>query len=153
MSNTTTKPIAGQCVFVKDYTSLMISSGGGTILINGTTYTGSYTNCVTNKPETKDGGYYIYVQAGGITSSQSYRVTAGAPVCSGPTPILLPQATFSNQPGTKVEVYNLQGKLVYSGYSENPKILKIPVQTKGIYIVRTKLENSTSTYQNRIYFY
>jgi hypothetical protein len=36
----------------------------------------------------------------------------------------------------KVEVYNLQGKLVYSAYPENPQILRIGVQTKGIYIVK-----------------
>jgi hypothetical protein len=38
---------------------------------------------------------------------------------------------------TKIEVYNLQGKLVYSSYPENPKILRIGVQTKGIYIIKT----------------
>jgi len=38
---------------------------------------------------------------------------------------------------TKIEVYNLQGKLVYSTHSENSKVLQIPVQTKGIYIVKT----------------
>ncbi|MCL2100359.1 MAG: T9SS type A sorting domain-containing protein, partial [Fibromonadales bacterium] len=37
---------------------------------------------------------------------------------------------------TKVEVYNLQGKQIYSANPENPKILKIPVQTKGVYIVQ-----------------
>jgi len=37
----------------------------------------------------------------------------------------------------KVEVYNLQGKRIYSSIPENPRILKILVQTKGIYIVKT----------------
>ncbi|MCL2100334.1 MAG: InlB B-repeat-containing protein [Fibromonadales bacterium] len=37
---------------------------------------------------------------------------------------------------TKVEVYNLQGKQIYSANPKNPKILKIPVQTKGIYVVK-----------------
>jgi hypothetical protein len=36
----------------------------------------------------------------------------------------------------KVEVYSLQGKLVYSTYPENPQILRIGVQTKGIYVVK-----------------
>jgi hypothetical protein len=121
---------------------LTTGSGGGTVLINGTACTGSYTNCATTKPEAKDGGYYIYVQTGAISSSQSYNVTAGTPVCGNPTPILLPQTSFSNIPqGIKVEVYNLQGKLVYSGYPENPSILRIGVQTKGIYIVRTTQGN------------
>jgi hypothetical protein len=37
---------------------------------------------------------------------------------------------------TKVEVYNLQGKQIYSAHPENPKILRILVQTKGIYIIK-----------------
>jgi hypothetical protein len=48
-----------------------------------------------------------------------------------------PEITFSNlPPNTKIKVYNLQGKLVYSAYPENPSILKIGVQTKGMYIVK-----------------
>jgi hypothetical protein len=39
--------------------------------------------------------------------------------------------------GAKVEVYNLQGKQVYSTHSENSKILRILVQTKGVYLVKT----------------
>jgi hypothetical protein len=41
----------------------------------------------------------------------------------------------------KVEVYNLQGKLIYSAHPENPQILRIGVQTKGMYIV--KIANQT----------
>jgi hypothetical protein len=37
----------------------------------------------------------------------------------------------------KVEVYNLQGKRIYSSIPENPQILRILVQTKGIYVVKT----------------
>jgi hypothetical protein len=36
----------------------------------------------------------------------------------------------------KVEAYNLHGKRIYSGNPENPKILKIMVQTRGIYVVK-----------------
>ena len=44
---------------------------------------------------------------------------------------------LSNLPqNAKVEVYNLQGKRIYSAHPENPKILRIGVQTKGIYIVK-----------------
>jgi len=43
---------------------------------------------------------------------------------------------LSNLPSnTKVDVYNLQGKLMYSGHSENSQILKIPVQA-GMYMVK-----------------
>jgi uncharacterized repeat protein (TIGR02543 family) len=67
------------------------------------------------------------------------------------TPIRLPQIAntpisvhatsnaiiLQNLPtNAKVEVYNLQGKRVYMGNPENPLIMKIMVQTKGIYIVK-----------------
>ncbi|MDR2583765.1 MAG: T9SS type A sorting domain-containing protein [Fibromonadaceae bacterium] len=38
-------------------------------------------------------------------------------------------------PNTNVEIYNAQGKRIYFGNSENSQI-RIPVQTKGIYIVK-----------------
>jgi len=41
----------------------------------------------------------------------------------------------------KVELYNLQGKQVYSANSGNSKILKILVQTKGLYIARVKFDS------------
>jgi hypothetical protein len=37
---------------------------------------------------------------------------------------------------TKVQIYSLQGKQIYSTNSENSQILRIPVQTKGMYIVK-----------------
>jgi len=44
---------------------------------------------------------------------------------------------LSNLPkNAKVELYNLQGKQIYSSYSENSKILRIQVQTKGVYVVK-----------------
>jgi endoglucanase len=69
----------------------------------------------------------------------------------GETPIRLPQIAsapisvhatgnsiiLQNPPqNTKVAIYNLQGKRVYMGNPENPKIMKIMVQTKGMYIVK-----------------
>jgi len=70
------------------------------------------------------------------SSSRSSSSTAGA------VPILQ-VANSATQSNAKIEVYNLQGKLIYSGYSENPKILKIPVQTKGMYIVKLKSGSET----------
>jgi hypothetical protein len=44
---------------------------------------------------------------------------------------------LSNLPkNTKVEVYDLQGKRIYSAYPVNPLILRILVQTKGMYVVK-----------------
>ena len=39
----------------------------------------------------------------------------------------------------KIELYNLQGKHIYSNNSENSQILRIPVQTKGMYLVKISL--------------
>jgi hypothetical protein len=48
---------------------------------------------------------------------------------------------LSNLPkNVKIEVYNLQGKRIYSAHPENPKILRIEVQTKGIYIIKAGTE-------------
>jgi The GLUG motif. len=44
------------------------------------------------------------------------------------------------QKNTKIEVYNLQGKRIYSAHPENPKILRIEVQTKGMYVVKAGME-------------
>jgi len=89
-------------------------------------------------------------------SAQNLTATCGTvevvePEPTDPTPIRIGNAIVNLPSNAKIEVYNLQGKLVYSGYSEKSKILKIPVQTKGVYIIRVKQGNSTSTYQNRIY--
>jgi len=47
---------------------------------------------------------------------------------------------LSNIPlNSKIDVYNLQGKHIYSTHSENSKILVIPVQTKGMYIVKVSV--------------
>ncbi|MCL2207741.1 MAG: putative Ig domain-containing protein, partial [Fibromonadales bacterium] len=70
--------------------------------------------------------------------------------CTIPTVTILPQFAASkirayaagktivleNVPaGAKAEVYNIQGKRIYSANPDNPLILKIGVQT-GVYIVR-----------------
>jgi len=45
--------------------------------------------------------------------------------------------TLENLPrNTKVQIYSLQGKQIYSANSENSQILRIPVQTKGMYVVK-----------------
>jgi hypothetical protein len=70
------------------------------------------------------------------------------------TPILSSQTTIGNirvqaidntivlenlPANAKIEIYNLQGKRIYSAYPENPQILRILVQTKGIYIMQATL--------------
>jgi len=74
------------------------------------------------------------------------------------TPIRIGNTIVQLPSNAKIEVYNLQGKLIYttSGKSLNRENrgsdnLQIPIQIKGVYIIRVKQGNSTSTYQNRIY--
>jgi hypothetical protein len=45
----------------------------------------------------------------------------------------------------KIDVYNLQGKQVYSAHPGNPKILRIGVQTKGMYIVKISSGSEAKT--------
>jgi len=45
----------------------------------------------------------------------------------------------------KIDVYNLQGKQIYSHNSENSQILRISVQTKGMYIVKISSGSETKT--------
>jgi len=45
----------------------------------------------------------------------------------------------------KAEIYNLQGKRIYFGNSRNSQILKIQVQTKGMYIVKTSFGSEVKT--------
>jgi len=87
---------------------------------------------------------YILTQPTGITVTINAAIIPPSPnmenpkigkviIQTTPNAILL-----SNLPkGAKVEVYNLQGKQIHSAYSGNSKILKILVQTKGMYIVKT----------------
>jgi hypothetical protein len=45
----------------------------------------------------------------------------------------------------KIQAYNLQGKQIYSANPENPKILTIGVQAKGMYIVKISYGSETKT--------
>ncbi|MCL1957260.1 MAG: CotH kinase family protein [Fibromonadales bacterium] len=118
-------------------------------------------NCWDVSSTTQTERYTISVTA---TCGQSYNlradcgtVTVGAPPSSSsssedPTPIVPKQTLASlhvqaiggaivleNLPrDTKIEMYNLQGKVVYSTNSGNSRALKIQVQT-GIYIMRATL--------------
>jgi len=76
------------------------------------------------------------------------------------TPIRLPQIATGNiriqvaanaillenlPSNTKVEVYNLQGKRIYSSNSGNSQILRIPVQTNGMYVVKAGSQTMRAT--------
>ncbi|GBU26239.1 hypothetical protein R83H12_02934 [Fibrobacteria bacterium R8-3-H12] len=72
-----------------------------------------------------------------LSSSSSETPSSSSSSIPNSTPIIGNTIVLENLPSNmKIEVYNLQGKLVYSAYPENLKILKIGVQTKGVYIVK-----------------
>jgi len=117
---------------------------------NPTSYTIETENFTLNNP-TKTGYTFAgWTGTNGATPQTIVSISQGivgdrsytANWTSNITPILPNQANnailLSNlPPSTKVEVYNLQGKCIYSAYTpENPRILRILVQTKGIYIVK-----------------
>ncbi|MDR2584228.1 MAG: T9SS type A sorting domain-containing protein [Fibromonadaceae bacterium] len=85
-----------------------------------------------------------------VQNPSSSSIGGSSSSSDNPVPIRLTNNTIvlENLPtGTKIEVYNLQGKRIYSAYPENPKILRIGVQTKGIYIIKqTSPANTHSQY-------
>jgi len=92
----------------------------------------------TRDPGSSTQNYNISVTAT-CGSAQGLSATCGTVTVGDPTPIRIGNTiVFENLPNNiKIEVYNLQGQRVYSGYSENNQTLRIPVQTKGIYILKT----------------
>jgi len=53
-------------------------------------------------------------------------------------------------PNAKIKLYNLQGKRIYFGNSENSQILRIPVQTKGMYIVTIQENQGSVKVQTKV---
>jgi hypothetical protein len=136
LTNTTAKPKEGQCVFVKDYTALTTAGGGGTVLINGTTCKGSRTDCVAIKPSASDGGYYIYVQIEGLSTSLDYTVTAGTPNCEHRfIPIML-----GLNPGKTTSELNFNW---YSGTGTDKSFVRLLKNNDSIYFTGTSGTAST----------
>jgi len=101
--------------------------------------------CVFTKGKACLSGSYNVCQAGGkLSNTCPYLNNIVTPITlqqilssniqiqTTPTAILLSNLP----PNAKIEAYNLQGKRIYSAHPENPKILRIGVQTKGMYIVK-----------------
>jgi len=103
-----------------------------------------YQYCVLNKGKACLKGSYVVCPAGSqpsqvcsydniITPISSTQVaSSNIQIQTTPTAILLSNLP----PNAKIEAYNLQGKQIHSSNSENSQILKILVQTKGMYIVK-----------------
>jgi hypothetical protein len=81
------------------------------------------------------------------------------------TPIRIPQIANSNirikaignaillenlPKNAKIELYNLQGRQIYSGNSGNAQILRILVQTKGMYIAKVQENRSSNKVQTKV---
>jgi endoglucanase len=118
----------------------------------------------TNKSNMTESGKYTYDKLASYaptadwrnnpppaSSSSSLDISSSSSSSDDPSPITISKAAngpirvhaiskaivLENLPSnTNAEVYNLHGVLVYSANSGNSQILKIPVQTKGLYIVR-----------------
>jgi len=73
-----------------------------------------------------------------LTVSQSTpNITTRSPATNIKARVIASSILLENLPkNAKIEVYNLQGKRIYSTNSENSKILRILVQTKGMYIIK-----------------
>ena len=87
---TTTRPTTvGSCVFIKDFSAINIASGGGTVLINGISCSTASQICanIANIKTPKDGGYYVYLQATGISSNNGWTVTAASSLPNCPATV------------------------------------------------------------------
>jgi hypothetical protein len=101
----------------------------------------SSSSSLGNNQSSSSGGSQSSSSGGGNRSSSSdvSSPIAISKAASGPIRVsaIGNLIVLENLPGNaKAEVYNLRGALVYSANSENSQILQIPVQTKGLYIVR-----------------
>jgi len=103
------------------------------------TNVGSYNATVA----LKDKANYEWTGGGTADLSLAWSIAVNSPIipqiANGSIKVLATAngITLENLPrNTKVEVYSLQGKCIYSAHPENPKILRIGVQTKGMYIVK-----------------
>jgi uncharacterized repeat protein (TIGR02543 family) len=114
-----TLPIGGT-----EITTNYIFSANNTVYAQWTEETPSSSSGTTTPSSSSDGGTIIFSSQIAKANIRTY-VTANSIVLEN-----LPQ-------NAKVELYNLQGQRIYSANPENPKILKIVVQTKGVYIVKT----------------
>jgi hypothetical protein len=145
--NPTTKPTTGQCVFVSDYSVLTLASTGtNKIFINGTPCEGTSTKCASNKPPKIDGGYYIYVQTGAISSqTANYSITEGSPNCeysfanssSSSSPQFI---TLGLNPGRNTSELNFNW---YSGTGTDKSFVRLLKNGDSIYFTGTSGTAST----------
>jgi len=140
----------------------LTTSGNGVILgwdnaAGTTTYTAGTNTDLVKSPDAatavwdvRGGIAYTNGTNTGFFKVDGVTVNAGSPIIPQiATSNIRIQSTsnailLSNLPqGATVEVYNLQGKLIYFGNSENSQILRIPVQTKGMYIAKVSSASET----------
>jgi len=69
---------------------------------------------------------------GGTTMVMRPKITGTLSAYAVPNTIVLQNVPHN----AKIEIYNLQGKRIYFANSENSQILRIQVQTKGMYIIK-----------------
>jgi len=114
---------------------MTLVKGGGNFLSNF-----QFTGLAIGVTPAKSGNDLILTALTGSSSSNTTQSSSS----DSPDPILTGKTlTLEKLPkNAKIEIYNLQGKLIRSFHSGNSQILKIPVQTKGIYIVKI---NNTRT--------
>ena len=124
-----------------------ITAGTYSFTLKATNITGSGTKLlsITITGSSNSGGNVV---PGNDNGCISYPCTSTPPKTSPVSPTKVAISNISvhtigsvivleNLPNnTKVDVYNLKGKQIYSTNSENSKILKILVQTKGMYVVK-----------------
>jgi len=140
--------------FSRFYARCMRNSGEVAVV----TSSSSDSKCTTSKPDYSGFEEQVKEAYPDLDLNEIMQETPSSSSNDDPTPIRQSQLAISNisahrinnaielqnlPSNAKVEVYNLQGRHIYIGNSENSQILRILVQTKGMYIIKISLGSET----------
>ena len=158
MDNDTYPPFEGSCVFIKNF-EVIQPNLEATVLVNGVSNTcgEEWEDCPYNeKPETVDGGYYVYVKSGAINTYEDngwQGIEAGKKLCKGtdaisqsvvsPVQVKVLKAgliSIYTHKKTSVEVFDLKGNKLANYNTQGFNTIELPL-SKGVYILRVNGKN------------
>ncbi len=152
MTNSTSVPVVGECLFVCDFTDILPSSNSK-IVVNGVITSCIRRTCLNiTKPDKSHDGYYIFVESGSIASTQEawQGIVAGEPnACvsnfnSQETKALQNNLSIvrngvlyiNTKNPTSVSIFDIQGNMLQRINVSMSTEVKLHLN-KGVYIAKT----------------
>src|SRR5690554_3695890 len=152
MTNSTSVPVVGECLFVCDFTDILPSSNSK-IVVNGVITSCIRRTCLNiTKPDKSHDGYYIFVESGSIASTQEawHGIVAGEPnACvsnfnSQETKALQNNLSIvrngvlyiNTKNPTSVSIFDIQGNMLQRINVSMSTEVKLHLN-KGVYIAKT----------------